>query len=165
MKIIQNLESKNVTFIPSGTFQQKINTLLKTINYKLVFDGEFYIKKTRSKKKTTTYLPSWIKKKPKDVLIIYQFGTKENYTYINKKGFKKKREGFKYASYFYNFIDENLFTLSNFGKITKESLIITACEILIQNYYAYQVSFSQESEAWPLHSVSFKFIYPNENTE
>jgi hypothetical protein len=146
-----------VTFKPFGTFFQKINSCLKVVHLKLVNN---VIEKVRSKKRYKTFLASMIAKKPTDVLMIYKYGTKNGHSYVNKKGVRKHTQddkygqrqvtAFKVISEFYSFRSDE--------KLTPENLVRVACQNLLDNYYAYQVSLADESEPWPLYSISFKFL-------
>jgi hypothetical protein len=160
-----------VTFKPYGTFLQKMNGLLKLVHHKLIAQTEenedgvmelsdYKIVKTKSRKKIRTLLSGLIKKRPKGVLMIYKYGTKNAHSYTNKKGFKKstnvnqygtrQKDSFKIISEFYSFVTDD--------PLTPENLIKVAVKDLMDRYYQYQVSLSDESEPWPLYSVSFKFI-------
>ena len=165
MKITHLKGTNYVTYEPKGRFISKIRSILKLVHLRI--DSDFNISKVRSKKKYQTFLSALIKQRPIDVLFIYKFGEKPTYTYVNKqgkkvtrqnkikyinhKGFTKYRQGYQYTSEWFskNSIDK---------KITAENLIKTASIILINNWFAFQVSFSDESEPWPLQSITFKFI-------
>jgi hypothetical protein len=160
---INNIPYTFVTFKPFGTFYQKINSVLKSVHHKLIIDedSETEILSTKSKKKFKTFLPSLLKRKPKDVLMIYKYGTKNGHTYTNKKGQVKNTANDKYGQRqvtAFKIISE-LYSFKSDAKLTPENLVKTACQNLLDNYYAYQVSLSDESEPWPLYSITFKFLY------
>jgi hypothetical protein len=146
-----------VEFKPFGTFMQKLNTILKSVHSKLV-DG--IIIKTKSKKKVRTYLPSLIAKKPKDVVMIYKYGTKNGHTYINKKGFTKNTKDDKYGQRQVTAfkIISQLYSFTTTDKLTPDNLVKTAVQDVIDRNYEYQITMSDESELWPLYSITFKFL-------
>ena len=162
MKIVHQKGTNFITFFPKGKFYSKVNTMLSLINHKiLILNDRYEIIKKRSNKKHITFIPLMLKHKPKDVLIIYKYGTKHNKTYVNKKGFtkrtnvnqlgQKQQDSFKIISEFYHFITTE--------KLNKNNLVKFAMTNLIENYRTYQLQLADESEPWPLHSISFKFIY------
>lgn len=151
MKIFHEKGSNFVTFTPSGKFISKIRTFLRLSHHKLEENEEEYeIKESKSKKKYLTHLPTLLKKPHRDVLIIYKWGTQSTVSYVNKKGFKKKRNEFRYTSEIYSNLTDK--------KESTANLIKYASQVVLDNYYAFQIEFSDESEPWPLHSITFKFI-------
>lgn len=153
MKIVHEKGTNYITFFPKGKFFSKISTFLRLGGFKLnIDDNDYEIVRGRFKKKIKTFIPSMLNNKVQDVIFIYKFGTKHSHTYINNKGFTKHRQGFRYANVFFNHIKNKE------DKLTKENLIKYAAKYLIDNWFAFQISFSDESEPWPLHSISFKFI-------
>jgi hypothetical protein len=146
-----------VEFKPFGTFTQKLNTILKAVHLRLL--GEL-ITKIKSKKRVRTFLSSLIAKKPKDVLMIYKYGTLHGHTYVNKKGIRKNTQNDKFGQRQVTAfkIISQLYSFTTTDKLTPENLVRTAVQDIIDRNYEYQITMSDESEPWPLYSITFKFL-------
>lgn len=157
MKIVKSLKFKTLTFYPSGTFIQKINTIAKLFNYTIKTNyDEFFIIPYKSKKRVTG-LQRLIRdnKGLRDIVIIYKFSNenKSSKMYHNFSGeFKERRTA------------RSIFLYSETGnkintKTKARDVVFFALEKIIENYEDFQNSInSKNSEAWPFKSLTFKII-------
>ena len=148
MKILHNKKDHFVAFIPSGKFVSKLRGIMKLINYKVFEMQDTYIfKKLRSKKRHITYLPSELKQKHNDILVIYKFKKKKKYRVKNDPDDSKNY-------YYRNFMWSVAYPVT---KPTPENLLKFSCYHIIEHMQMMQENFKSDEFA-PLHSLIFKFI-------
>jgi hypothetical protein len=157
MKIKHQKGTNFVTFYPCGTFNQKINGLLKLANEKIDTRLESLttddIKKIKSKKRHITFIPTLIKKfYSTDIVIFLKF---------KKKKILRMDDSDDNPSNFYYFNwswKEN----SSGIKLTKDNLIHKTIELFIDQYAQVQKTIEQnyglEYEMAPLYSLVYKFV-------
>ena len=153
MKIIHNKGSNIVTFFPRGKFISKIRTLLKLIHYTIKSDNiiDYEIRKTKSKKRYITYLPTLIKSNYKTEVIIY-------FKFKKTKKLRVDNNDDNPANFYYYNWFFNLQSYGNRKKVTPENLIYTAVELCIERYSQMIMKFGEEYDMGSLHSLIFKFI-------
>jgi len=150
MKIVHQRNTNFITFFPKGKFYSKVRTFLKLANYKLFSDPpNFEIKKTRSKKRAITYIPSLLKKS-RDVVIIFKFK--------KSKKLRVSNDDNDPANFYYSNWLFNSQSYDPYKKLTKEHLIFIAGELILDKYGEMIYSFGLEYEFAPLHSIVLKFI-------
>ena len=74
MKIIHEKDNRLIRFIPAGKFISKLRGILRQINYRITEIEDTYVfSQIRSKKKHTTFIPTELKTKHNDIMVIYKF--------------------------------------------------------------------------------------------
>src|SRR5271157_4843651 len=154
MRITHAKGSDVVTIYPAGRFLSKMRTILRLVHYRLdaVFQEgdketpfiEYEIKKTKSKKKFKTFLPTLIKEKyTKEIIFFFKFKKKRSLRIDNNEN--------NSANFYYFNWYMNLNSAENRKKITPENILVTAVELCLERYDEMIRKFGLEYEYASLH--------------
>jgi hypothetical protein len=149
MKIIHEKDNHLIRFIPSGKFVSKLRSILRVINYRITeMEGGYVFGKIISKKKHITYIPTELKQKHNDIMIIYKF-----------KKLRKNRED-KSDDNSNNFYFRNFIWSHEYPKLkpTPENILKFSCYHIIDHMEMMIESQGDNYELAPLHSLILKFI-------